>query len=248
MQNSPNLQVCLSPDLFHLFSDRKSIVVVVDVLRATSSMCLAIENGIKEIIPVSTVEEALEYKNGNDFILAAERNGQLVKGFDFGNSPEQYLSPDELEGRTLVMTTTNGTKMINIAKQDHEVVIGSFLNLSALVEWLVNKKQDVIICCSGWKGRFCLEDTLFAGALSSKLMAEGFHSDCDSVLASGRLYSASKKDLYQALEDSSHRKRLSNLSINNDVKLCLAHDMTDEIPVLKGKSLVAANKPYAVSK
>ncbi len=248
MLNSPNLQVCLSPDLFHLFSDRKSIVVVVDVLRATSSMCLAIENGIKQIIPVSTVEEALEYKNGNDHILAAERNGQMVKGFDFGNSPLQYLNRDELEGRTLVMTTTNGTKMIDIAKADHQVVIGSFLNLTALVNWLKEKQQDVIICCSGWKGRFCLEDTLFAGALSSKLMAEGFTSDCDSVLASGRLYNASKKDLYNALEDSSHRKRLSKLDINDDVRLCLAHDMTEKIPVLQGKSLVAYTEQYTVSK
>ncbi len=247
MQNSPQLQVCLSPDLFHLFSDRKSIVVVVDVLRATSSMCLAIENGIKEIIPVSTVEEALEYKNGPNHILAAERNGQLVKGFDFGNSPQQYLSSDELTGRSLIMTTTNGTKMINIAKEDHEVVIGSFLNISALTKWLIERKQDVIICCSGWKGRFCLEDTLFAGALASRLMASGFDSDCDSVLASGRLYNASKKDLNGALDDSSHRKRLSNLSINDDVNLCLSYDLTDQIPVLKGNSLVAINKPQTVS-
>ncbi len=248
MNKSPNLQVCLSPDLFHLFSDRKSTVVVVDVLRATSSMCLAIENGIDEIIPVSTVEEALEYKNGKDFILAAERNGQMVKGFDFGNSPQQYQNTEELEGRTLVMTTTNGTKMINIAKEDHEVVIGSFLNITALVEWLTEKGKDVIICCSGWKGRFCLEDTLFAGALSAKLMGEGFHSDCDSVLASGRLYNASKKDLFQSLEDSSHRKRLSNLSTNDDVQLCLAHDLTTVIPVLQGNSLVADSKQSIVTK
>lgn len=239
MSNNPSIQICLSPDLFHLFSDRKSIVVVVDVLRATSSMCLAIENGIEQIIPVSTVEEALEYKNGDDYILAAERNGQLVKGFDFGNSPQQYLQPEFLKGKTLVMTTTNGTKMINIAKNDHRVVIGSFLNITALTNWLKGLNEDVIICCSGWKGRFCLEDTLFAGALASRLMAEGFESDCDSVLASGRLYNASKNNLYLALEDSSHRKRLANLDIDKDVKLCLEHDLSDHIPILKENYLVS---------
>ena len=109
-----NIQVCMTPKLFSLYADKKSIVVVVDVLRATSSMCIAFEKGVKRMIPVSTVEEALEYRNSDeDYILAAERNGKPVKSFDFGNSPQVYLDMD-VKGRTVVMTTTNGTKAINI--------------------------------------------------------------------------------------------------------------------------------------
>lgn len=167
-----NLQVCLTPKLFNLYADKKSIVVVVDVLRATSTMCIAFENGVDRIIPVSKVEEALEYRSsGENFILAAERNGKPVKSFDFGNSPQSYVNMD-VEGRTVVMTTTNGTKSINMAKKDHKVVIGSFLNLQAIAEWLISRDEDVIIFCAGWKDKFNLEDTLFAGALSELLFQD----------------------------------------------------------------------------
>ena len=128
-----NIQVCMTPKLFSLYADKKSIVVIVDVLRATSSMCIAFEKGVNKIIPVSTVEEALEYKNEDlDYILVAERNGKIVKSFDFGNSPQVYLDMD-VKGKTVVMTTTNGTRSINIAKKDHDIVIGSFLNLNSQI-------------------------------------------------------------------------------------------------------------------
>ena len=156
------IKVCLTPALFPLYADRKSIVVVVDVLRATSAMCTAFHNGVKKIIPVSTVEEALELKDASNHILAAERNGKQVRGFDFGNSPLQYQDND-VKGKTLVMTTTNGTKAINIAKRDHQVVIGSFLNINALVNWLSKQQKNVVILCAGWKNDFCFEDALFAG-------------------------------------------------------------------------------------
>ena len=131
MNEKRQIRVCLTPALFPLYADRKSIVVVVDILRATSAMCTAFNYGIDRIIPVSTVEEALDYRDVDDVILAAERNGKQVRGFDFGNSPLQYQKND-VKGKTLVMTTTNGTKAINIAKRDHQVVIGSFLNIDAL--------------------------------------------------------------------------------------------------------------------
>lgn len=126
-----SIKVCLTPALFDLYSDRKSIVIVVDILRATSAMCIAVEKGVKKIIPVSTLEEALDFKGKDNHILAAERNGKIVPGFDFGNSPLRYLKED-INGKNLVVTTTNGTKAINIAKRDHNVVIGSFLNIKAL--------------------------------------------------------------------------------------------------------------------
>lgn len=235
-----NLQVCLTPQLFDLYADQKSIVVVVDVLRATSSMCIAFEQGVEKMIPVSTVEEALEYRNGGrNYILAAERNGKPVKSFDFGNSPQVYLDMD-VKDRTVVMTTTNGTKSINIAKRGHQVAIGSFLNLDAIAEWLKTQDQDVIIFCAGWKNKFNLEDTLFAGALAQQLVDSGLYDDsCDASQAAVVLWDQAKNDLFAFLENSSHRKRLGKLNIDSDIHFCLTLNQTSKIPVLEGDVLVA---------
>jgi 2-phosphosulfolactate phosphatase len=238
-----NIQVCMTPKLFGLYADKKSIVVVVDVLRATSSMCIAFENGVEKLIPVSTVEEALEYRNGDrGYILAAERNGKPVKSFDFGNSPQVYLDMD-VKGRTVVMTTTNGTKSINIAKKDHDVVVGSLLNLDALAKWLIKQDRDVIIFCAGWKGKFNLEDTLFAGALAEQLFATDLYDNsCDAAQASQVLWDRAKDDLFGFLENSSHRKRLAKLNIDSDVHFCLKVNQTNKIPILKGDILVVEDE------
>ena len=235
------IQVCMTPKLFSLYSDKKSIVVVIDVLRATSSMCIAFEKGLDKLIPVSTVEEALDYRNDDrNYILAAERNGKPVKSFDFGNSPQVYLDMD-VKGRTVVMTTTNGTKCINIAKKDHDVVIGSFLNLAAIAKWLIKQNRDVILFCAGWKGKFNLEDTLFAGALVDLLVTSNLYDNsCDAAHASLVLWHYAKQDLYGFLDQSSHRKRLSKLNIDSDVNFCLQLNLTNKIPILKGDVLVAA--------
>lgn len=238
MSDKKQLRVCLTPALFSLYADRESIVVVVDVLRATSAMCTAFHCGIKNIIPVSTVEEALDYRDEEGHILAAERNGKQVKGFDFGNSPLQYLKND-VNGKTLVMTTTNGTKAINIAKRDHQVVIGSFLNINSLTNWLVKQNKDVVILCAGWKDDFCFEDALFAGALSDKLLkSKIFESDSDSANGSRMIYIRAKEDMFRFLAVSQHRKRLAHLNIVEDVKFCLQENITTVIPVLKKDELI----------
>tara|TARA_B100000927_G_C16471282_1_gene471636 strand:- start:1110 stop:1841 length:732 start_codon:yes stop_codon:yes gene_type:complete len=242
MQKKRQIKVCLSPALFDLYSDRKSLIVVVDILRATSAMCAAFHNGVKTITPVSTVEEALEYKSKSDYIIAAERNGEKVSGFDYGNSPIQYVKSN-IKDKNLVMTTTNGTRAINIAKKDHEVVIGSFLNITALVKWLNKQNKDIIILCAGWKDDFCLEDSLFAGILSQKLLDTKFFT-CfnDSAYAAIELYINSKDDIFDFLSNSQHRKRLEHLKIISDIKFCLKNDVTDIIPVLKDDKLIIINK------
>ncbi len=231
------VQVCYSPALFSAYSDRESIVVVTDVLRATSAMCAAFESGIESIMPVSTVAEALEYKDEENYLIAAERNGKIVKGFDLGNSPIDILKND-LKGKHLVMTTTNGTKTINVAKRDHQVIIGSFINVRAVADWLLNQDKNVIILCSGWKDTFCLEDTLFAGSLARKLKNSGkFEVNCDGGIGAMLLYDKADQDLFKFLENSSHRKRLADLNIHEDVKYCLQKNTSRKVPTLKGDVL-----------
>ena len=234
-----NIKVCLTPSLFPIYSDRTSIVVVVDVLRATSAICTALDLGVESIIPVSTIEDALDYKDNDEYIIAAERNGKIVRGFDLGNSPTEY-SNHSLEGKKMVLTTTNGTKAINIAKQDHLVVTGSFLNLKALTSFLVEMDKGIIILCAGWKNDYCLEDTLFAGALTEQLIKnEKFYYDNDSTASSLMLYQKAKDNLFDFLKDSQHRKRLAHLGIETDVRYCLELNKSEVIPILKDDILIS---------
>lgn len=226
------IKVCLSPDLFHLYSDRKSLVVIVDILRATSAICIAVQNNVKGVIPVSSVEEALEYKGKKNYILAAERNGKIVKGFKYGNSPLQYKKID-MSGKTLVLTTTNGTKTINLSKQDHETIIGSFLNMGALIDFLKRSNKDVILLCCGWRGVVNMEDTLFCGAISnSLLLSRKFYTHDDSVLISRQLFLHNKNKLLKTIYKSSHAFRLLDNRMSEDIKFSLKYNLSNKIPVV----------------
>ena len=226
----------MTPALLHLYDTRDSIVVVIDILRATSSIVYGIDNGASAIIPVANVEDCLQYSD-RGYLLAAERNGEVVHGYDFGNSPFSY-SADKVAGKTVVLTTTNGTKALHMARETaYQVVLGSFLNLKALCNWLKEQNKSVLLLCAGWKDAFNLEDTLFAGAVVSDLRKDFDHFD-DSSIAAEDLYQLAKADLRKYLHKSSHSHRLAALNIEEDVKFCLQLDVCNAIPVLVGDSLV----------
>ena len=219
MESAKNITVCFTADQFIKFKDKLSTVVVVDLLRATSVISTAFEFGIKEVIPVLSIEEALSFKNKSNHIIAGERNTFKVEGFDYGNSPFHYMNAD-IVGKTLALTTTNGTKAIHIAKE-HKVITASFVNLDAVVDYLINDNHDVIILCSGWKGLFNLEDSILAGALSERLISYNFESKCDSMYASINLYNSSKNNLFKYLKNSAYRKRNTTENVIRDTKFCL---------------------------
>ncbi|MCC6372710.1 MAG: 2-phosphosulfolactate phosphatase [Bacteroidia bacterium] len=232
-----NIEVCYSPQSYPLFHNSESIVVVIDVLRATSAITTAFYNGVSRMIPVATVEEAVEYRK-NGFMVAAERNGEMMEGFDLGNSPFGYMNA-KVKGKTIAITTTNGTQAIEAAKSASKIVIGSFLNLEAVVEYLVKSKRDVLFLCAGWKNKFNLEDTLFAGAVAQELIYKhNFNSNCDSTIAAMELYKLAKYNLYEFLSNSSHRNRLAKLDLERDVKYCLTPNQCPVVPVMEGKFLV----------
>lgn len=231
----PLLDVCFTPELIHLYELKNRVVVVVDILRATSSMVTGLAHGLEKIIPVSTLAECQEYaKQG--YLTAAERDGKKAEGFDLGNSPFSYME-DLVKGKTLAMTTTNGTHAIRLSEAANKVVVGAFLNVSSVAAYLVEQQKDVLVVCAGWKGKFNLEDTLFAGALAHKLQ-NTFESENDATLASYHLYATAQKDLPQFLSKASHVKRLQNLHITKDIAFCLQHDVYDLVPVLEENYLV----------
>lgn len=231
------LEVCFSPSLVHLHDLRESIVVVIDVLRATSSICVAFHHGVNSIVPVAGIEESMAYKE-KGYLVGAERNGEMLEGFDLGNSPFSFMDA-ELAGRDIALSTTNGTQAIAAASDAHTLVAGSFLNLDVLADWLKTADRSVLLLCAGWKNSFNLEDTLFAGALAEKLLPHfELNRMRDAVLAAIHLYSISKDDLYGFLGQSSHRKRLSKLQIEKDIEYCLTPNLAPVIPVMVNGALV----------
>ncbi len=231
------VEVSYTPETYSVYENTESIVVVTDVLRATSAICTALGNGAKSVIPVSTVEEAKAFQE-KGYLVGAERNGEKIEGFDFGNSPYSYMS-SEIKEKSIVLTTTNGTKAINMAKESHQVVIGAFTNLNAVASYLHEQDRDVLILCSGWKGRYNLEDTLFAGALTEALNHRSMLNEIeDSALSAMYLYNLAKGDPYKFLMNSSHRRRLKKLNLKEDVRYCLQLDKVEIVPILKGDEIV----------
>jgi 2-phosphosulfolactate phosphatase len=216
------IEVCVTPALLGLYDIEQSIVVVIDILRATSSIVYGIDNGAEAIIPVANVADCLAYAD-RGYLLAAERNGSVV---------------ERVGGKTVVLTTTNGTKALHMARSSaRQVVVGSFLNLQALCDWLKTQDSDVLLLCAGWKDQFNLEDTLFAGAVVNAIRSSFSEFD-DSGIAAEDLYLLAKSDLRAYISKSSHSHRLAALNIEEDVKFCLQLDLCTAIPVLEGDNLV----------
>lgn len=237
-----SVEVSLSTELFKLYDPKRKIVVVVDVLRATSVICTMMQNGVKEIIPVKSIEEAKEYKN-KGYMVVAERNGQKLDFADFGNSP-YYFTKDVVDGKTIVYSTTNGTNAITIGKEAEQVVIGAFLNLTALTDYLLQQSKDVLILCSGWKGKFCIEDALLAGAIAESLFAsKNYCTKCDSVYAAIDMWSMAKTDLKGYLEKAAQRHRLKKLGLDDVISYCFTPDISSIIPMLKGTHIVPSVMP-----
>lgn len=236
------LNVCLTSDLFHHYDEGDKLVLVVDILRATSVISTAFHYGISELIPVSSLEEAKQYLNKEGYIVAAERNAEPIEGIPLGNSPFQYMN-DDVKNKRLVLTTTNGTKSIKLASK-HEVISASFVNQDAVYNFIMKSKKDVVVLCSGWKGLVNMEDSIFAGILSDKLLKTNeFQSQCDSVLASVAIKRDAGNDLFSYLEDSAHRNRLKHLNMEADTKFCLNPTFKSSIiPILKNGKLIPYEK------
>jgi 2-phosphosulfolactate phosphatase len=235
------LEVCLSPAIYEKHSDDENLVVIVDVLRATSSICAAIHNGVKSILPVATVEEAREMKQ-QGYMVASERDGFVLDFADFGNSPFNF-TPEIVKDKEIVYSTTNGTRCIHMASHSKAVVIGSFLNISVLSDWLILQNAPVLIFCASWKDRFSLEDTVFAGALAERLLQSGkFETICDAVTASIDLWNLAKTDLPAYISKAAQKGRLASKGLDDCIEYCLTADQTSVIPIFQDGRLIDVSR------
>lgn len=238
MNNKPILHTILSPGLLNLYEVSNSIVVIIDVFRATSTIATALYNGAEKVIPVAAVDDCIELGKKLNAVTAGERDGKVIEGLQHGNSPAEY-SREFIEGKTLVLTTTNGTRLLHMALESGavEVVTGSFPNISSVCDHLVKEKKDVILACSAWKNRFNLEDTLFAGAVVNRI-GKNFSINCDSSLMAQEMYKLHKTDLHEFIRKTSHWHRLASYGLEKDLDYCITHDAANVLPVYRNGALV----------
>jgi len=231
------IEVCYSPALFPFYENKDAVVVVTDVLRASSAIVTAFMNGVERIIPVGTLEEAKAYKD-RGYMVAAERDG-IVRDFaDFGNSPYNF-TPERVQGKQIVYSTTNGTNAIKLASSGSQVLIGAYLNISALATHIIESGRDILILCAGWKNKFNLEDTLFAGALSEVVLEdERYDTICDATLGAIDLYNTARGNMMAYVDKVAQKGRLSANNLDDVIPYCHESDLTDMIPVLMDDQLV----------
>ncbi|MDW8159758.1 MAG: 2-phosphosulfolactate phosphatase [Bacteroidia bacterium] len=223
------LFVCPSPLLLPSPSKLKeAIVVVIDILRATTSICACLHNGAMGIIPLETVAEALLFKR-QEYLIAGERNGYKIEGFDFGNSPSEF-SPERVKGKKIAMATTNGTRAIRKAQKAHQVIAGAFSNFSMLCNYLRNQNRPLYLLCAGWQNEVALEDMFFAGALCHALV-DAFYLEQDAAHIARQIY-LNESEKQNLLLKASHLKRLHNFQKQNDIQLCFAKDIYPTLPYL----------------
>jgi 2-phosphosulfolactate phosphatase len=231
------LDTCFSPALYQPEEHMNSVVIIIDILRASSAICTAFANGAASILPVADAGEAREYKT-RGYLVAAERDGYVLDFADFGNSPFNFTR-ERVEGKTIVYSTTNGTGIINQASSAYAIAVGSFLNLGALTDWIIRQDRDALLFCAGWKNRFNIEDTVCAGAIASKLMETGlFTTICDSTLAAMDLWTLAAPDLSGYIDKAAQRTRLKDKKLDDCLEFCLTIDFTDKIPVMENGFLV----------
>ena len=234
----PVLHTVLTPRLLDIYDCSNSVVVIIDVFRATSTIATALYNGATRVIPVDAVDKCIEIGKITGGITAGERDGKVIEGLVYGNSPTEYPR-SFIAGKTLVLTTTNGTKLLHMALQAGaaEVVTGSFPNLSAVCDFLVAQNKPVILGCSGWKDKFNLEDTLFAGAVISRIK-DHFTIHCDSSLMAADMYNQHKNNMLGFIRGLTHWHRLEKFGLEKDLEYCVSEDVANVLPIFKNGNLI----------
>lgn len=227
--------ICRAADIKkEMLEDR--IAVVFDILRATSTIIFSLANGCRKVVPFNTVEEALYYSRDRcDVLLGGERESLLIPGFNLSNSPMEYTT-EKVKGKTVVITTTNGTKAIRGAAEGAgKVIIGGFLNARAVAQSIFKCGMDVILVCAGTKGKFSLEDTVAAGMVTIELLEltgeAGVSFESDLAVAACRLAQFYKEDPRKVLHDSLHGVKLASMGLSKDLDFCAQLNHFDVVPV-----------------
>jgi len=249
MNNSATVrvEVCFSSLRLEELQLKDKNVVVLDVLRAGTSITVALNNGAKQIIPVNNVENAVRIASGMSAevtLKAGERYAKMIGGFHFGNSPLEF-TPTAVGGKTIIFLTTNGTTAVVKGRHAKNLIMGAFVNLSRMVDFLGNLREDFTVICAGKENSFSMEDAVCAGRLLNKLSAGtdiDFSWD-DSAVAAMSLDKIHGKAILKMLKNSDHGRYLTSIGYASDLKICSAVDSVPVLPRLEGTVLKITPQP-----
>lgn len=216
--------------------------VVIDVIRASTTITIALHHGCAGIVPVRTLREArvVALTLGDGVLLAGERAAAKIAGAHLGNSPGEY-ERERIEGKIVVLTTTNGTRAFRAIDGAGEVIACAFLNVSASARWLRRAGLDVLIVCAGRNGHFCFEDAVGGGMLIDRLsrISDRPLELSDAARAAHLLYSANQGNLLEVLRGCEWGRDITRKGFGADLEVCAQVDLTDVVPVMREGRLVA---------
>ena len=231
--NVSQIELSLTPALYDWRTIKeRHTTVAVDILRATTAICAAFFAGAKEIVPLDSLEP-LEAYHAQGYLRAAERGGKKIGDAEYGNSPTEYLSSN-LHGKRMAYSTTNGTVSILRGSDAERTLVGCFANIDTLTHLLIDKPQDLVILCSGWKNDFSVEDTLFAGALCRRLIdSDKYNSKNDAVMMAMTLWDSCNNDPYSyCIRHASHVQRLIGFGAEQDILFAFKQNTCPVVPCL----------------
>lgn len=236
------IDLLLTPQPLPQFNLEGKIVVVIDVLRSSTTICAALKAGAKGIIPVNGVGQAGERRNmlGSDVaLLAGEKDGVRIDNFDMGNSPQEF-NAEVVSGKIVVMATTNGTApFAEVNKADFTFACG-FVNISAIADRIAGSNRDLIIVCAGQAGAYSIEDTLCGGMLAQLLQTNfGLVTEfSDGASLASLLYDANREDISKTVHGGQHGRHLNAIGFANDIDIATAIDSISVIPILKNGQIL----------
>ena len=238
------LDICLSPKLLDNYELDNTTIVIIDIIRASTTICTALSYGVEHLIALDDIEATKKLKS-EGYIIAGERNGEKLDGFDLGNSPISFMDRKMLEGSKLAMTTTNGTHTLQIAIEtagkfaNTEILVGAFVNYSKLRQYLSKISMNVLLVCSGWKGNPSIEDTIFAGKMAEDLMKYGrFDYITDGPNHAIMVYNEAKSNLFDFIMDYSMRFKTKASQLSQDIRYCVKEDVTEVLPLLENGKII----------
>ncbi len=229
----------MSPALLHLYNASQATVVIIDVLRATSTIATALFNGARYIVPVDSVAKCIELGRQINCVTAGERDGKIAEGLSYGNSPLNTASHLSMEKFWFLQPPMEpGCCIWRWKKGAREIVTGSFVNLDAVTEYLLQQKNNVILACAAWKDRINIEDTLFAGAVIERVR-EHFTIECDASHIAANLYNKAAGDLFEFMKENnaSHFNRLMSYGLEKDIRYCLEPNLANVLPIYEAGKL-----------
>lgn len=237
------LDICLSNKLIANYDLTNTTIVIIDIVRASSTICTALNYGIEHIIALDNIEDTLALKN-EGYITAGERNGDKIAECDYGNSPINFMDR-KLEGKKMAFTTTNGTKTLKLAEEcskkysDTEIIIGGLVNYSKTKNYLTTINKNILLVCSGWQGNLSIEDTIMAGKLTEDLMRFGkFKFVTDAPNHAVMVFKEAKYNFFDFVMDYSVRFRNKISELSQDIRYCLKEDVAPVLPVFENGKII----------